>query len=186
MTKDFKPTHLHWRKICSFCKTQISWCRCAGISSDSGSLKTLHGICSKCATTKSDKELAAFGYFRKGLDEIGIDPNAPLKVKEYVCKIGNVLVYLVDEDEIHHKWTTDWTEGGNWLAYPFMPKNEIWIDINMDDEKIRHAVFHEFVESAVWPQFGNYDDAHAVAVKLDDFLFGNLGGHDGESAITGI
>ena len=168
--------HMHYRKFCLNCKTIYDWCRCDGINQNSGSLKTIHGICPKCKA--SDTETAGKSQL---LDDYS-NPDTPLQTKEYICKIGNVMIYAVNEDEIHAKWTTDWCEGGSWKVYKFQPTNEIWYAITLNDEKIKHTVMHEFVESAVFDQFGNYNDAHNTAVKLDDFMYGNAGAVDGGAA----
>ena len=166
--------HMHYRKKCVNCKTVYDWCKCPGTTMNGpGNMKTIHGICPKCKA--SDTETAGKGFTLPDM----IDPNAPLEIKEYLVKIGNVMIYIVSEDEIHRKWTTDFCEGGSWKVYKFIPENEVWVDIELNPDDMRHTILHEFIESAVYDQFGNYNDAHNCAVKMDDFLYGNVGGEDG-------
>lgn len=168
--------HNHWREKCALCKSVITWCKCAGTTVNDMYMHTKWNLCGKCAVS------ASMALQRKAFKFDGIrwklDPNTPLKYKEYFMTIGNVLFYYVDEEEIGQKWTGEFVEAGNWRRFNFIPKNECWVDYRLNQYKVKKAVFHEFVETAVWPEFNDYDKSHSVALKLEDYLWGGAGGID--------
>ena len=157
-----------YKTICGICGAEINACPC-----DRPNKKLYRSTCGKCSIgTKA----AAFPSADNPVDKKG-----PLKVKEYVVKIGDAFVYLVDQDEIQLRWTSEFVMAGSWKRFSFIPKFEIWVDKALDEFEIKDCIMHEWVESHVWDYFnGVYDDAHYATLKLEDFLYGNQGGIDGE------
>lgn len=82
--------------------------------------------------------------------------------KEYGMKI-----FLVDGKAVREKLDPDFVLGGHWLVYPYVPKNEIWID-NVQDK--RDAIFtfiHEVREAMLMKEGMRYDNAHDWALAAE-------------------
>ena len=74
------------------------------------------------------------------------------------------IVYVEDGDEIAKKHSMEFVEGGNYMAYPFIPRPELWIDCYLEPEMWRYILFHEFMESYMMDIMGlKYDMAHDIA-----------------------
>jgi len=158
-----------YKKICGICGQTICECPC-----DRPKKKIFKSTCGKCSI--GTKKAPAFPSA-----ENPVDLNAPLKFKEYVVKIGDTFVYLVDADEVVLRWTTEFVMGGSWCRFSFIPKFEIWIDKFMDEFEIKDTVMHEYIESHTWDYYGGeYDKAHYATVKLEDYLYDNQCAIDGK------
>ena len=60
------------------------------------------------------------------------------------------------------KWTS--FEGGNGYRYPFIPKDEIWIDaVEVRSKDIAFVIYHEAFESRLMKAGRDYDAAHKRA-----------------------
>ena len=106
----------------------------------------------------------------------GIKFNKKEKVPDKVysklyCEIKeeNIKVWLVDGEIIRDLYKTDFIEGGNpFVPYPWMPKDEIWIEKNLKERDRIATIIHEFVESTlIEKKKMSYDKAHSIAVKVD-------------------
>ncbi len=95
--------------------------------------------------------------------------------KELINTIGDLYFYVVDGDNIRNTITSEFTAGGNWLRWDFIPEGEIWVEkVQSEDNKVKTLV-HEFVEVLVWMlEECDYDEAHSVAVQFEDMIRGNL------------
>ena len=102
-------------------------------------------------------------------------------------KVGKATAYFVDGNAIRNshpdvfnmrtvkygqkpeKWnSTDYTEGGNWAIYPWIPKNEIWIDV-ANKAEADPIMAHELVEAMKMIKDGwDYDKAHDYGTKIED------------------
>lgn len=102
-------------------------------------------------------------------------------IKEY-CKIGNIVVWLVDGEVVRDEFKTDFVEGGNGQVYKFCPNNEIWIEKTVRKSEIPLIILHEFVELTLmkYKRFG-YNRAHEIASKVDFKHEGNFNKSDAES-----
>ena len=158
--------HIHYKKHCAICSKMYSWCRCPS----AGSYKKLHGVCESCKTLHKSETM---DYQKKE------NPNEPLRFKELMMVIGNIFYYWIDEEEVANKFTADFLEGGHWLVYNWIPKNEIWIDINNDWNTIADCIWHESLENAKMQMGMNYMEAHMQALHIEDFCRQNAAGQTG-------
>ena len=95
-----------------------------------------------------------------------INTNPPLPKK--IGQINDMEISLVDGDAIKKKYFMDYVEGGNDMAYKWMPKNQIWIDDNMSPKVMPHIIYHEYLERYLMKYKGmKYDDAHKIANKYE-------------------
>ena len=85
-----------------------------------------------------------------------------------IGKLDDMEIILVDGDKIKKKYFMDFVEGGNDMAYKWMPKNKIWIDDNMSIEVMPHITYHEFIERYLMKyEDMSYNDAHDIANKYE-------------------
>ena len=63
--------------------------------------------------------------------------------KKY-CK--NVNVWLVNGELVRDRYFVDFTEGGHDLIYHFIPKNEVWIDSDVNPREMKYVLLHELHE----------------------------------------
>jgi hypothetical protein len=98
--------------------------------------------------------------------------------KLLIGKIGDISVYTVNGDYVKLKWLPDYTEGGNFSAYPeWVPENEIWISNNSTVSEYKFILAHELIESWLMKNKGmKYDNpdeendlsyAHPNANKIE-------------------
>jgi len=153
------------------CNKQLDWCR----HDKSKGYKTLRGVCPDCLEKGSKSQ--AGDYFSK------IDPDTPLKTKEFMFSTGQVMYYYVDGDEIANKWTGEWTLAGNWMRYKFQPEWEIWIDITADWSEVIESVWHESLEAEKMMRGLDYNTAHLRTQKIEDFCRQNAAGDGGDETL---
>ena len=100
------------------------------------------------------------------------------KTKKYLGKnkYGNK-VYDIDGEYIREKLYPDFTEGGNDMAYPcFVPKNEIWLDHDVEGQTRITTLAHETLERYEMSQGKFYDvysgkkehGAHVDALEYEE------------------
>jgi hypothetical protein len=94
-------------------------------------------------------------------------PNVPKQFIE-TLKDGTK-VYTVDGTYVRDKIHDDFTEGGNYAAYPnFIPKGEIWIDKDQSQKDQKAAIIHESTELHSMLKKGiDYSSAHDIANKAE-------------------
>lgn len=80
---------------------------------------------------------------------------------------SGISVWLVDGKAIRDTIHTDFTEGGNWLVYGWVPKGEIWIDNDVLPAERVFVLIHELAESLLMGRGLDYDKAHAIATRAE-------------------
>ena len=60
--------------------------------------------------------------------------------------LGAIKVYLVNGKEVRTKKSIDFTQGGHWLVFDFIPENEIWIERMLDPQENVYTLGHELDE----------------------------------------
>jgi hypothetical protein len=101
--------------------------------------------------------------------------NSLLKDKYYVKELGDtddgVTVYIVDGEKVRDELDTDFTEGGNDLVYSFVPKKEVWVDNDVEDDELNFIIFHELYERNLIKSKGlDYNQAHKKASHKEQML----------------
>ena len=90
--------------------------------------------------------------------------------KDYLrekCPHG-LLIVLVDGTHVRNVHDSDFCQGGNGFAYPFIPKNEIWVDNCIPPGERALVAFHECVEAELMRGGASYDRAHGEAKRRED------------------
>jgi len=81
---------------------------------------------------------------------------------------GPVEVWLVDGNLVRSYYKTDYTEGGHGYVYPWVPRNEIWIEDGVDHREIPFILSHEYLERRMMRDEDiDYDTAHEYASELE-------------------
>jgi hypothetical protein len=88
--------------------------------------------------------------------------------KKFICKVGKYKIYIVDGEVVRDHLNPDFTEGGNYMVYDFIPYGEIWIDNDTLPKDVIRVAKHEAVEAYLMEEKGmKYDDAHKIALKAE-------------------
>jgi hypothetical protein len=77
---------------------------------------------------------------------------------------------LVDGTHVRNRHDSDFSQGGNGYAYDFVPKDEIWIDEQIDPVEWPFIAFHECEEAELMKRGMSYDDAHEHAKYAEDIF----------------
>jgi hypothetical protein len=80
---------------------------------------------------------------------------------------GGLRAYLVDGKEVREQHDIDFTAGGNFGKYPFVPKNELWVDQYTDPREKLATLLHEMYEYRLISQGMKYGPAHVNACKVE-------------------
>ncbi len=86
-------------------------------------------------------------------------------LKEYS---KNVKVWIVNGEEVRGVFFVDFTQGGHGYVYEFIPKDEVWIDDDLDKEEIKLVLLHELHERRLMAKKKiDYDTAHERSSKIE-------------------
>ncbi len=101
-------------------------------------------------------------------------------IKEKLCIRGAVPTFrkhekqmrgyrlvMVDGKVIRQYLDPEFTYGGHDLVYPYIPKNEVWIETAMHPKEISFYVHHELVERTLMAKGISYDVAHEHATVAE-------------------
>lgn len=83
-------------------------------------------------------------------------------------------VVHVDGGKVRDTITNDFVGGGHSEVFSEIPENEIWVESALSEDDQKKIVLHEIVERSLMRQNGeSYDDAHAVASRMEAKARGN-------------
>ena len=78
-------------------------------------------------------------------------------------------MWLVDGNLVRSFFLLDYCEGGHDLVYPFIPKNEIWIEEAISPQERKFIILHELHERHLMDQGKSYKNAHIGATEVEDY-----------------
>ncbi len=79
-----------------------------------------------------------------------------------------VTVWIVDGHKVRDHFKTDFVEGGHGYVYPWIPKDEVWIDKNVRPDERRFVLAHEMHERKDMKDTGmGYQKAHRRAAEYE-------------------
>lgn len=82
--------------------------------------------------------------------------------------LGTVTVCLIDGNLARSYYKTDYTQGGHGYVYPWVPRNQIWIENGVDHREIPFVVCHQYLERRLMRDGGlKYARAHEIASALE-------------------
>lgn len=77
-------------------------------------------------------------------------------------------VWRIDGHLARCYYKTDYTEGGHGYVYPWVPKNQIWIEKDIHISELPYIVAHEYTELRLMRDCGfDYDKAHEICSKTE-------------------
>jgi hypothetical protein len=83
-------------------------------------------------------------------------------------KDGTVTVWVVDGNIVRSLYKTDYTEGGHGYVYPWVPRDEIWIEESLDRRELPYIVAHEYLEHRLMRDAKlDYDTAHEICSRVE-------------------
>ncbi len=85
-------------------------------------------------------------------------------IKKYSHKIK---VWIVKGSLVRGYFFIDFTEGGHDLIYNFIPKNEVWIDDDLNPKERGFVILHEIHERNLMKEGKSYESAHNSASKIE-------------------
>jgi hypothetical protein len=133
-----------------------------------GAAAVLDSFCSQWGVTVGP-ELAAKFNGRMATGEVR-DRNA--LGKRFLGRVGDVEVWLVKGDAVrdrYRRYDIDFTEGGNWKAYPWIPAHEVWLEDTLVPHDAAAILVHELVEARLMESEGlEYDEAHERADAAEE------------------
>jgi hypothetical protein len=81
---------------------------------------------------------------------------------------GPVEVWLIDGNLARSYYKTDYTEGGHGYVYPWVPRQEIWVEDGVDRREVPFIVSHEYLERRLMrDEELDYDTAHEICSKVE-------------------
>jgi hypothetical protein len=87
-------------------------------------------------------------------------------LREYSRKLK---VWIVDGEMVRDFISVDFEKGGHDKVYSFMPKNEIWIDDDVEPSEIKFILVHEMHERKLMSRGMEYLPAHKDSNKIEKF-----------------
>jgi hypothetical protein len=98
-----------------------------------------------------------------------INESVKLKFPTELSKIlfmdwGDLKAYIVDGKTVREGYDLDFTEGGNFGKYAFVPSNEIWLDNQQGADEVLPTLLHELIEyGLISGKNKSYLEAHKEA-----------------------
>jgi hypothetical protein len=82
--------------------------------------------------------------------------------------VSAVEVWRVDGGVVRSLYKTDYTEGGHGYVYPWVPKDEIWVEKALHEAEVPYILAHEYLERRLMRDKGlPYDHAHEICVAVE-------------------
>ncbi|MFA4827317.1 MAG: hypothetical protein WC596_03675 [Candidatus Shapirobacteria bacterium] len=79
-----------------------------------------------------------------------------------------VKVWIIDGRLVRSLFFVDFTEGGHFFVYSFVPREEVWIDNDLPEEERWPVLLHELYERHQMEKYGlTYNQAHRKASRLE-------------------
>lgn len=80
---------------------------------------------------------------------------------------GKMKIWIVDGSLVRDYFFIDFTEGGHDLVYKFVPKNEVWIDDDLNPRERDFVILHEIHERNLMKKGMDYNSAHNSSSKIE-------------------
>jgi hypothetical protein len=99
----------------------------------------------------------------------GKDLPQPAKVHTRLWKTltNGVTVWYVDGRLVRSAFDIEFTEGGHEHVYEFVPRDEVWIDDDLQEDEVGYVLFQELHERGLMAGGTDYDTAHAEASRKE-------------------
>ncbi len=91
-----------------------------------------------------------------------------------------IKVWIVGGESVRSLFFLDFTEGGHGYVYSFIPKNEVWIDDDVEPDEIKFVLLHELHERNLMSKGMKYEPAHSRSSKIEYYCRKHKGQVDKE------
>ncbi len=81
---------------------------------------------------------------------------------------SGVSVWIVDGRLVRSGFDNDYTEGGHDYVYEFVPKDEVWIDNDLEEAERPYVLLHELHERNLMANGSAYSPAHEESSTLEN------------------
>jgi hypothetical protein len=94
-----------------------------------------------------------------------------LEMKKKFFGIKNkIKVFIVEGDYVRTKLDLFFTEGGHGCVYDYIPKDEIWLDDDLDPKERKYVLLHEMTEHDLMKNKKySYERAHKEASRIEKY-----------------
>ena len=106
------------------------------------------------------KRIALKKYPKKLIDSVHKD-----LLQKYSTK--KIRIWIVSGELVRSLFFLDFTEGGHGYVYSFIPKNEIWIDDDIELDEIKFVLLHELHERRLMSKGMKYDRSHKASSRIE-------------------
>lgn len=123
----------------------------------------------KKADSIEKRERAKAYFIKRGIEtkkKVKEDAKSVHKslLKKYSKKLK---IWVIDGESVRYLFFIDFTEGGHEKVYPFIPKDEVWIDDDVNREEIKFVLLHELHERRLMFKGEDYDSAHKKSSEIE-------------------
>src|SRR6185369_16608400 len=81
---------------------------------------------------------------------------------------GPVTVWLIDGCLARSRYKTDYAEGGHGYVYPWVPRDEIWVEHVLARGELPFILVHEYTELRLMRDAKlEYDKAHPISSQVE-------------------
>jgi len=80
--------------------------------------------------------------------------------KTLIVKIGLLKIFLVDGFIVRKQIDPGFCLGGHYMVYRYIPKNELWLDVAVDQNELPYILTHELRELELMKHGMSYNNAH--------------------------
>lgn len=115
---------------------------------------------------KERNQSAIVKYFKNKSKNKIIEKLKIKKIKEYSRGVN---VWVVNGEMVRDFFFSDFAGGGHDKVYPFIPKNEIWLDDDLKKSERDFIFVHELHERNLMAKGLKYHESHKSATEIEDF-----------------
>jgi len=76
-------------------------------------------------------------------------------------------VWVIDGQAVRSNYYIDFTEGGHYYVYPWVPQNEVWLDNDVVESERPYVLLHELFERNLMKLGWEYHKAHRLASRIE-------------------
>jgi hypothetical protein len=115
------------------------------------------------ADRKEQKERKRSAYYRR------VKRHRGDKLHERLLKScsGKVQVWIINGEMVRDIYFIDFTEGGHHEVYPWIPKQEVWLDDDLGPREWKFVLLHELHERYLMTKSWPYYKAHRSASEIE-------------------
>ncbi len=121
----------------------------------------------EAADKKERAEREKAGDVKKLTKGRGLADASKVHVQLWKKLESGVSVWIVDGRLVRSVFDIDFTEGGHDHVYEFVPRNEVWIDNDLEDIERPYVLLHELHERNLMAKGWPYSKAHEDSSKLE-------------------